>query len=71
MASSSVNGFKGGKQQGFAHLQEAQKYLEAEGFSDYLVYDFSSSDTDGRAPISQEPGYYAVASGRRKGIYLA
>lgn len=71
MASLSVNGFKGSKQQGFVDLHEARKYLEAEGFSDYVVYGVSSSDTDGRTPMSHEPGYYAVANGRRKGIYLA
>ncbi|QSZ30211.1 hypothetical protein DSL72_004731 [Monilinia vaccinii-corymbosi] len=67
IAQSKVNGYSNAIYEGFKTLNEAKSFMENNGCCNYEVWD---DDVKGeRAPKEGEVVYYAVARGRRSGVY--
>ena len=66
-----MDGYSGNVNQGFVTFDEARKWMELKGFPDFHFYMpiIDGVSPEGRAPKSKERGFYAVASGRVRGIY--
>ena len=71
VASKLEDGYSGNVNQGFVTFDQARKWMELQGFPDFHFHmpTIEGVSLEGRAPRSKEPGFYAVANGRVRGIY--